>query len=123
MTITRRTSRQPLNKVATLDFCPSSGSLWCCSNGHNLCRNALHGLRVVLLFFPVPPSLRQAAGPLTENLPNVSAGDPSVLGMDLLLERPSPRGTKRRLSSRVLPPAAWICKVLARRTTKRGYLA
>src|SRR5260370_24152592 len=86
-------------------------------------RRALHVLRIVLLFFPVPPSLRQAAGPLTENLPNVSAGDPSDLGMDLLLERPSPRGTKRRPISRVLPPADWLSNVLARLTTKRGHLA
>src|SRR5437879_5847933 len=60
----------------------------------------------MLLFFPVPPSLRQAAGPLTENLPNVSAGDPSVLGMDLLLERPSPRG-RNVVSPRVLLPQSF----------------
>jgi len=54
----------------------------------------------VLLFFPVPPSLRQAAGPLTENLPNVLTGDPCRV--DLSLQRPSPRGTKGRLSSSVL---------------------
>jgi hypothetical protein len=62
-------------------------------------------MRLVLVFFPVPPSLRQAAGPLTENLPNVSVGDPGVLGIDLLLERPSPRGTKRRLSLSGLAPS------------------
>jgi hypothetical protein len=51
----------------------------------------------MLLFFPVPPSLRQAAGPLTEDLPNVFAGDPYVCGVDLTLERPSPRGIEHRL--------------------------
>src|SRR6267378_162323 len=60
-------------------------------------------MRTVLLFFPVPPSLRQAAGPLTENLPNVLTGDPCRV--DLSDQRPSPRGTKRRLSSRVFAPA------------------
>jgi len=69
-------------------------------------------LRIVLLFFPVPPSLRQAAGPLTENLPNVLTGDPCTV--DLSNQRPSPRGTKRRLSSRVLAAAVangWLLQL------------
>jgi hypothetical protein len=79
----------------------------------------------VLSFFSVPPFKRQAAGPLTENLPHVFlggpnraascadrvaaafAGDPVIHGIDPLLERPSPRGIQRRLFSRVLDWAAW----------------
>src|SRR5882724_4894652 len=57
-------------------------------------------LSSMVVFFPVPPSTRQAAGPLTENLPYVCLSDRKPV--DLLLERPSPRGTKRRLSTRIL---------------------
>jgi hypothetical protein len=57
------------------------------------------------VFFSVPPSLRQAAGLLTENLPNVAAGNPGVFRADLLLKEPSLRGILSRLSPRVLPPA------------------
>jgi hypothetical protein len=64
----------------------------------------------VVIFFPVPPSTRQAAGPLTENLPHVRLSDRKPV--DLSLERPSPRGTKRRLSTRVLPTAPAV-KMLA----------
>jgi hypothetical protein len=84
----------------------------------------------VLLFFPVPPSLRQAAGPLTENLPNVMEGDPNradflggpyradfagdlaVCGVDLTLERPSPRGIQRRLLLREFSPDPLVNRVL-----------
>ena len=37
----------------------------------------------MLLCFPVPPSKRQAAGPLTENLPNVLACGPDKVGCQL----------------------------------------
>jgi hypothetical protein len=33
------------------------------------------------VFFPVPPSTRQAAGPLIENLPNVLTGDRVTVGL------------------------------------------
>jgi len=62
----------------------------------------------MLVFFSVPPSLRQAAGPLTENLPNVAAGNPGVFRADLLLKEPSLRGILSRLSPRVLPPALMV---------------
>jgi hypothetical protein len=35
----------------------------------------------VLVFFPVPPFTRQAAGPLIENLPNVLTGDRITVGL------------------------------------------
>src|SRR6266851_8855029 len=88
--------------------------LWRWQSGHNSLRRALHALRIVLVFFPVPPALRQAAGPLTENLPNVLAGD--LRRVDLWLQRPSPRGTKRRLFSRVFAPAlpkGWLSQFLS----------
>src|ERR1700731_3623558 len=92
-------------------------------------------MRIVLLFFPVPPSLRQAAGPLTENLPNVLTDDPRRV--DLSLQRPSPRGTKSRLSSRGFAPAvgkwldfavielfsSFMLAAAEKLTTKRGHLA
>jgi len=76
----------------------------------------------MLVFFPVPPSVvratakrstrRQAAGPLIRNLPNVFMGGPyraDLTGdrnaVDLSLERPSPRGTQRRLPSLVIAQA------------------
>src|SRR5438477_3124333 len=98
-------------------------------NRCNLQRKALHAPRIVLLFFPVPPSLRQAAGPLTENLPNVLTGD--LRRVDLSLERPSPRGIQRRLSSRSIATAPWVSSVavvgiklvLARFERQRGHLA
>ncbi len=76
-------------------------------------RNALHRQNIVLVFFSVPPSLRQAAGPLTENLPNVAAGSPGAFRADLLLEEPSPRGIQCRLSPRVLPPALKVNRAFA----------
>src|SRR6266851_2273120 len=88
--------------------------LWRWQSGHNSLRWALHALRIVLVFFPVPPSLRQAAGPLTENLPNVLAGYPRRV--DLWLQRPSPRGTKRRLFLRVFAAAlrkGWLSRLLS----------
>jgi hypothetical protein len=60
----------------------------------------------VVIFFSVPPSTRQAAGPLTENLPHVCLSDRKAV--DLSLESPSPRGTMRRLFTRVLPPAPFV---------------
>jgi hypothetical protein len=66
----------------------------------------------VLLFFPVPPSLRQAAGPLKEDLPNVFAGNLLVCEVDLTLERPSPRGIQRRLLLREFSPALLVNRVL-----------
>src|SRR5260370_38742242 len=86
--------------------------LWRWQGGPISLRRALHALRIVLLFFPVPPSLRQAAGPLTENLPNVLAGDPRRV--DLRLQSPSPRGTQRPLFPRVFAPAlrkAWLSRL------------
>src|ERR1700687_3700468 len=38
-------------------------------------RSPLHSIMLVVIFFPVPPSTRQAAGPLTENLPHVCLSD------------------------------------------------
>src|SRR6266478_766437 len=54
--------------------------------------------------------LRQAAGPLTENLPNVLTGDPCRV--DLSLQSPSPRGIQRRLSSRSITPAHGVNRVI-----------
>jgi len=54
----------------------------------HLLRSPLHSIILVLIFFPVPPSTRQAAGPLTENLPHVCLSDREPV--DLSLERPSP---------------------------------
>src|SRR6266478_5070599 len=86
-------------------------------------RNALHRQSIMLVFFRVPPSLRQAAGPLTENLPNVAAGSPGAFRADLLLEEPSPRGIQCRLSPRVLPPALMVRGAIAARCgAKRGHL-
>src|SRR5262249_129382 len=84
----------------------------------------------VLVFFPVPPSVksatvkrstrRQAARALIENLPNVCAIDRTAVGS--LRETPSIRGIHSRLRSRVshrtlgahefgailrLPPRKW----------------
>lgn len=87
--------------------------LWGWRRSHKLWGKALQDRGIVLVFFPVPPSLRQAAGPLTEDLPNVFmagpyradfAGNPGVRGVDLTLEIPSPRGTERRLLLRVDSP-------------------
>src|SRR5260370_37453246 len=71
--------------------------LWRWQSGHISLRRALHAVRIVLVFFPVPPSMRQAAGPLTENLPNVLTGD--LRWVDLSLQSPSPRGTTSSLFS------------------------
>jgi hypothetical protein len=72
----------------------------------------------MLVFLPVPPSMRQAAGPLTENLPNVFTGDPQRV--DLSLDTPSPRGTKRRLFLHDLPAAPWMSKVFVARVKAIG---
>ena len=88
-------------------------------------------MRVVLLFFSVPPSLRQAAGPLTENLPNVFAGDRCVHRISPAIESPSSRGIQRRLSSRSITAAPWVNKLIGvgielgitRFEGQRGHLA
>ena len=77
--------------------------LWSAPIRHNLWGRPLHSIIVMVVFFPVPPSMRQAAGPLTENLPYVCLSDRKPV--DLSLESPSPRGTKRRLSARILTTA------------------
>src|ERR1700690_2497493 len=129
---------------------PERAGLWSARIRYNLLRSPLHSLSLVVVFFPVPPSTRQAAGPLTENLPHVCLSDRKPV--DLSLESPSPRGTMRRLSTRVLPSAPAVlgiimaflvaCRALERRnglrasakrsavrttanrlTTKRGNLA
>jgi hypothetical protein len=78
--------------------------------------------------FRVPPSLRQAAGPLIGNLPNVFAGDRTavvVRGGDRKtvgsLESPSIWERKRCLSSRRLTTAAQE-RFLLRATAKRSSL-
>ena len=94
------------------DVCEAH-SLWSATIEHHLLRSPLHSTMLVVIFFPVPPSTRQAAGPLTENLPNVLTGNRSTV--DLSLQRPSPRGTKGRLSSPVLAPAeceGWLWRFL-----------
>jgi hypothetical protein len=118
-------------------------------NGNNAWPNALQGLDIMLVFFAVPPSLRQAAGPLIRNLPRVfrgglsradsradriavaSAGDPVLHRIDAFLERPSPRGTQSRLASRDLAPAPLADTAIvgrievgrARLEKQRGHLA
>jgi len=87
----------------------SPRGLWSSSIQYNLLRSPLHSIMLVVIFFPVPPSTRQAAGPLTENLPHVCLSDRKTV--DLSLERPSPRGTMRRLSTRVLPPAPAVHRI------------
>jgi hypothetical protein len=79
------------------------GELWPPPIPYNLLRSSLQPGILVIRFFPVPPSKRQAAGPLTENLPYVCLSGRKTA--DLSLERPSPRGTIRRLWTHVLPPA------------------
>src|SRR5579864_4173910 len=75
--------------------------LWSGRLQHNLLRSPLHSISLVVVFFPVPPSTRQAAGPLTENLPHVCLSDRKPV--DLSFESPSPRGLTRRLCNRVWP--------------------
>ncbi len=94
----------------------------------------------MLSFFPYRHPKRQAAGPLTENLPYVlkgdpnrvdflrgpyrarcltgdpnraDAGDPDECGIDLTLERPSPRGTQSRLLLRAFSCAQPVDRVSA----------
>src|SRR5271163_279254 len=78
-------------------------ALWSATIEHNLLRSPLHSRMLVVIFFSVPPSTRQAAGPLTENLPHVCLSDRK--SVDLSLQSPSPRGTMRRLFTFVLP---WV---------------
>ena len=85
---------------------------------HKGLSRALQRPAVVIDFFPVPPSdiQRQAAGPLTENLPNVclfnglalnEAPNRSTVGM--LRKDTSNRGVLTRLSLhvRVAGPCDW----------------
>jgi hypothetical protein len=53
----------------------------------------------MLLSLPVPPSTRQAAGPLIENLPIVLTGDRRTV--DLSQPTPSSQGIQWRLFSRL----------------------
>ena len=46
-------------------------------------RSPLQRRKFMLLCFPVPPFKRQAAGPLTENLPNVGVCGPDKIGCQL----------------------------------------
>jgi hypothetical protein len=77
--------------------------LWSGVIPHHLLGSPLHSEGLMVVFFPVPPSKRQAAGPLTENLPYVCLSDRKPV--DFSLERPSPRGTMRRLSTCAFNPA------------------
>src|SRR6202790_829507 len=71
--------------------------------------------------------MRQAAGPLIENLPNVLTGDRSTV--ELSQQTPSPKGIQRRLSTPVLAQAIRAGSVSSiaeqctgRAETKRGHL-
>src|SRR5208282_1955687 len=66
-------------------LCRTSG-LWPAPIRHHLLRSPLHSIILMVLFFPVPPSTRQAAGPLTENLPYVCLNDRKRVGLSA--ERP-----------------------------------
>src|SRR5260370_26913900 len=96
----RRNSYQPLATVG-----------WPYRSSYNTLRNSLQSLCHVLSFFFVPPSARQAAGALTENLPNVLKGGPQRA--DLSLDTPSSRGTKSRLFSRHLPVVRWVLRSIS----------
>src|SRR5713226_1562213 len=109
--------------------------LWRWQSGHNSLRRALHALRIVLLFFPVPPSLRQAAGPLTENLPNVLTGDPTRVDLSLQSPSPSRNETSSLFACSCPSPTEWLAFAVIewyssfmlaaaeKLTTKRGHLA
>src|ERR1700751_5620786 len=103
---------------------------WHVEKAYNSWRRPLHSHASVILLVPVPPSLRQAAGPLIENLPNVCAF--CLLRAEASRRRTSPRGKVSRLSSRVKNPApaflaaAVLCAEGLREVQvhdKRGYLA
>jgi hypothetical protein len=107
-------------------------ALWSVTIEHYLLRSPLHSRMLMVIFFPVPPSTRQAAGPLTENLSHVCLSGRKPVGLSL--ESLSPRGTMRRLFTRVLPSALAVQRIFAvcielfegreaRLTTKRGHLA
>ena len=81
---------------------------------HKGLSRALQGREVVIHFLPVPPSdiQRQAAGPLTENLPNVCLFNGLALNeapnrnpVGMLRKDTSNWGILSRLSSRAVCPA------------------
>src|SRR5579859_1695215 len=81
---------------------------------HKRLSRALQERAVVIDFLPVPPSefQRQAAGPLTENLPNVCLFNglalneaPNRYPVGMLRKDTSNWGILSRLSSRVVCPA------------------
>jgi hypothetical protein len=80
--------------------------LWSPTIEHNLLRSPLHSIMLVVIFFPVPPSTRQAAGPLTENLPHVCLSDRKPV--DLSLERP-PLEEQSVVFARVFCPWSLLC--------------
>ena len=79
----------------------------------------------MVVFFPVPPSMRQAAGPLTENLPNVClVNDLAVLtdsfhrfAVKASRKESLHQGTMSRLSSRVVCP---YVQRIAERALEKG---
>ena len=81
-------------------------TLWSPTITHNLLRSPLHSIMLVVIFFPVPPSTRQAAGPLTENLPHVCLSDRKPV--DLSLERP-PLEEQSVVFARVFCPWSLLC--------------
>src|SRR5277367_117612 len=81
-------------------------ALWSATIEHNLLRSPLHSRMLVVIFFSVPPSTRQAAGPLTENLPHVCLSDRKLV--DLLLERP-PLEEQSVVFARVFCPWSPLC--------------
>ena len=87
------------------DVC-AAHSLWSATIEHHLLRSPLHSTMLVVIFFPVPPSTRQAAGPLTENLPHVCLSDRKPV--DLSLESPSPE-EQCAVSLRAFCPWPLLC--------------
>jgi hypothetical protein len=81
-------------------------ALWSVTIKHYLLRSPLHSRMLVVIFFPVPPSTRQAAGPLTENLPHVCLSDRKPV--DLSLERP-PLEEQSVVSARLFCPWPVLC--------------
>jgi hypothetical protein len=59
----------------------------------------------MLLYVPVPPSKRQAAGPLTENLPNVLVCGPETIGDQLS----SPVVTAKQANFLPYEPSMYFC--------------
>ncbi len=69
-------------------------------------RSALQLEGFVLVFFPVPPFTRQAAGPLIENLPNVLTGDRVTVGLSSTVT-PSLKTKAAFLFARAVRGACW----------------